>query len=199
MRSKLLAPNARLGYGLVFFNLGADGVTNALQDRILEKHPATGSQHMMLCMNLWCSAYYALYCFLLSGTGAAALGFVGRHPEAARDLLLYCACGAVGQEFIFLSINTYGSLINTTITTTRKARRGAARSRWRPQCSRFAGQRSDAPCPRPLQFFNILLSVLWHHNPLQPAQWGAVGMVFSGIALSAQLRASAHSKKKKAA
>ena len=33
VRSKLLAPNARLGYGLVFFNLGADGVTNALQDR----------------------------------------------------------------------------------------------------------------------------------------------------------------------
>lgn len=33
VKSKLAAPNAVLGYALVFFNLGADGYTNALQDQ----------------------------------------------------------------------------------------------------------------------------------------------------------------------
>ncbi|GAB2297239.1 UDP-galactose/UDP-glucose transporter 3 [Dionaea muscipula] len=43
-----------------------------------------------------------------------------QHPEAAWDVLFYCLCGAVGQNFIFLTISRFGSLTNTTITTTRK-------------------------------------------------------------------------------
>ncbi|XP_073116696.1 UDP-galactose/UDP-glucose transporter 3 isoform X2 [Elaeis guineensis] len=42
------------------------------------------------------------------------------HPEAAWDILVYCLCGAVGQNFMFLTISCFGSLVNTTITTTRK-------------------------------------------------------------------------------
>lgn len=42
------------------------------------------------------------------------------HPTAMHELAMFCACGAVGQLFIFLSIRSFGSLTNTTITTTRK-------------------------------------------------------------------------------
>lgn len=33
---------------------------------------------------------------------------------------MFCLCGAVGQNFIFFTISTFGSLVNTTVTTTRK-------------------------------------------------------------------------------
>ncbi len=40
--------------------------------------------------------------------------------QAGYDLLLFCACGALGQLFIFYTIKHFGSLVNTLITTTRK-------------------------------------------------------------------------------
>jgi UDP-galactose transporter B1 len=48
------------------------------------------------------------------------LGFCTAHPDAATDVLLFCTCGAFGQLFIFFTIKTFGSLINTLICTTRK-------------------------------------------------------------------------------
>lgn len=120
VKSKLADPNAPLGYALVFFNLGADGYTNALQDQIKEKHPKTGACNMMFSMNLWCTFYYFIYSFLLSGTGMEAVKFCTVYNDAAVDILVFCLCGAVGQEFIFMGINLYGTVVNTTITTTRK-------------------------------------------------------------------------------
>jgi hypothetical protein len=35
-------------------------------------------------------------------------------------MLLFCAAGAIGQNFIFTSLQRYGSLMNVTITITRK-------------------------------------------------------------------------------
>lgn len=55
-----------------------------------------------------------------NATGYAAVSFCKEHPEVAWDILLFCLCGAVGQNFIFLTISRFGSLANTTITTTRK-------------------------------------------------------------------------------
>ncbi|KAK8550060.1 hypothetical protein V6N13_055615 [Hibiscus sabdariffa] len=56
----------------------------------------------------------------VTASGFEAVQFCKQHPEAAWDILLYCLCGAVGQNFIFLTISRFGSLANTTITTTRK-------------------------------------------------------------------------------
>eukprot|EP00887_Chlorella_sp_A99_P002743 scaffold6.g2743.t1 len=41
-------------------------------------------------------------------------------PQAGCDILLFCACGALGQLFIFATIRAFGSLVNTLVTTTRK-------------------------------------------------------------------------------
>ncbi len=53
------------------------------------------------------------------------------------------------------------------------------------------------------KFFNILISVIWNANPLLPAQWGAVGMVFAGLIASTLSKkhkhpAAAPAKKKQA-
>ncbi|OAE35621.1 hypothetical protein AXG93_1356s1250 [Marchantia polymorpha subsp. ruderalis] len=118
--SKIASPNAPLGYTLCFINLGLDGFTNATQDSITSKYPKTSAWHIMLGMNLWGSVYMAIYMFVITNGGFEAVEFCRSHPEAFRDILLFCLCGAVGQNFIFLTISRFGALTNTTITTTRK-------------------------------------------------------------------------------
>ncbi|KAL6186874.1 hypothetical protein ACLB2K_042993 [Fragaria x ananassa] len=119
--SKLAHPNAPLGYGLCFLNLAFDGFTNATQDSITARYPKTSAWEIMLGMNLWGTIYNMIYMFgWPRGSGFEAVQFCKMHPEAAWDIFLYCLCGAVGQNFIFLTISRFGSLANTTITTTRK-------------------------------------------------------------------------------
>lgn len=74
----------------------------------------------MAWMNLWCTLYYSLLLFGLSSAGPELAHFCGSHPAAAWDLFLFCLCGAVGQLFIFFTIRTFGSLVNTLVCTTRK-------------------------------------------------------------------------------
>ncbi|RYR25341.1 hypothetical protein Ahy_B02g059045 isoform F [Arachis hypogaea] len=119
--SKLAHPNAPLGYGLCFLNLTFDGFTNATQDSLKARYPKTSAWNIMLGMNLWGTIYNMIYMFgWPSGSGFEAVRFCKQHPEAAWDIILFCCCGTVGQNFIFLTISRYGSLANTTITTTRK-------------------------------------------------------------------------------
>jgi len=88
---------------------------------VLFRYPKTSAWDIMLGMNLWGTIYNLIYMFgLPHGIGYEAIEFCKQHPEAAWDILLYCLCGAVGQNFIFLTISRFGSLANTTITTTRK-------------------------------------------------------------------------------
>ncbi|CAL0318270.1 unnamed protein product [Lupinus luteus] len=119
--SKLAHPNAPLGYGLCFLNLAFDGFTNATQDSLKARYPKTSAWTIMLGMNLWGTIYNMIYMFgWPHGSGFEAVDFCRQYPEAAWDIFLYCCCGAVGQNFIFLTISRFGSLANTTITTTRK-------------------------------------------------------------------------------
>lgn len=119
--SKLAHPNAPYGYLLCFLNLLFDGFTNATQDSINERYPKTSAWEIMLGMNLWGTVYNVIYMFgWPNATGYAAVRFCRENPEVAWDILMYCLCGAVGQNFIFLTISRFGSLANTTITTTRK-------------------------------------------------------------------------------
>jgi UDP-galactose transporter B1 len=75
----------------------------------------------MMGMNLWGSIYMSLFMFGWSkGGGFEAVAFCREHPEAAYDILMFCLCGAIGQNFIFMTISHFGALTNTTITTTRK-------------------------------------------------------------------------------
>ncbi|KAL2233566.1 UDP-galactose/UDP-glucose transporter 3-like [Sesamum indicum] len=119
--SKLAHPNAPIGYSLCFLNLAFDGFTNATQDSITARYPKTNAWNIMLGMNLWGTIYNMIFMFGWPGAiGYDAIRFCKQHPEAAWDIFLYCLCGAVGQNFIFLTISRFGSLTNTTITTTRK-------------------------------------------------------------------------------
>ena len=90
------------------------------QDELHKRYKATGALWTMAWMNFWCSAYYAVFLFAFSNAGFELHAFCSQHPAAAWDLLLFCVCGAFGQLFIFFTIRTFGSLVNTLICTTRK-------------------------------------------------------------------------------
>lgn len=85
------------------------------------RYPKTSAWNIMLGMNLWGTIYNLVYMFgWPQASGYEAIRFCQQHPEAGWDIFFYCLCGAVGQNFIFLTISRFGSLTNTTITTTRK-------------------------------------------------------------------------------
>ena len=89
--------------------------------RCFSRYPQTSAWHIMLGMNLWGSIFSFLYMFAWNGGGGfEAVQFCRQHPDAAWDIMIFCLCGAVGQNFIFLTISKFGSLALTTITTTRK-------------------------------------------------------------------------------
>ncbi|AQK82433.1 UDP-galactose/UDP-glucose transporter 3 [Zea mays] len=125
---KLVNPNAPLGYTLCFLNLAFDGYTNSTQDIIKSRYPNTNPWDIMLGMNLWGTIYNAVVMFVAPllfsnwpyADGFEALRFCQENPEVAWDIFLFCLCGAVRQNYIFLTISRFGALTNTTITTTRK-------------------------------------------------------------------------------
>ncbi|KAJ0634406.1 putative UAA transporter [Helianthus annuus] len=85
------------------------------------RYPKTNAWNMMLGMNLWGTVYNLIFMFgYPQASGYQAIQFCKTNPEAAWDILYYCLCGAIGQNFIFFTISRFGSLTNTTITTTRK-------------------------------------------------------------------------------
>ncbi|KAJ3328590.1 UDP-galactose transporter [Blyttiomyces sp. JEL0837] len=110
------------GIFLLTINLALDGITNSTQDQIFHQHRATGSQ-MMFYMNLVSSGVMAVFLLFSNWYTAEltdALAFCTAHPAVVRDIVLFGVCGAVGQCFIFHTIERFGSLTTVTITVTRK-------------------------------------------------------------------------------
>ncbi|KAI8051398.1 UAA transporter [Gilbertella persicaria] len=111
------------GLFLLCTNLCIDGLTNATQDQIFNKfgHLVSG-QHMMFYMNAFGSVLSACYLILhpYNSELQQAFGFFQDHPAVIRDVLLFGLCGAIGQCFIFYTLQHYGSLRLVTVTVTRK-------------------------------------------------------------------------------
>ena len=119
--------NSLIGVGLLCGNLLLDGVVNSLQDKIFIQHPGVNSQHMMFWMNLLSTAALAAWLLvepLLIGGGSGelklALAFVGRYPRCLMDVVAFGICGALGQNFIFYTLQKFGSLSLVMVTVTRK-------------------------------------------------------------------------------
>ncbi|MED6162836.1 hypothetical protein PIB30_074234 [Stylosanthes scabra] len=110
--------------GAPWWSYWSAGITNTIGPAMgIEalKYPKTSAWGIMLGMNLWGTIYNMIYMFgWPHGSGFESVQFCKQYPEVAWDIFLYFCCGAVGQNFIFLTISRFGSLANTTITTTRK-------------------------------------------------------------------------------
>lgn len=123
--SKLTSPNLLLGYSLCIVNLIFDGYTNSRQDNIKSQHPKTSSVFMMYGTNFWLSVYSAILMISgeILGFNSAVSEFLNLFFSCSKYrfyILQFCLCGAIGQLFIFWIIRSYGSVINVSVTTTRK-------------------------------------------------------------------------------
>ena len=132
------------GLLLLFINLLLDGLTNTTQDHLFGSPDIysryTGPQ-MMVAQNFLSTVLTVAYLLVMpyvssnsallsilpvpvapsAGTElSSALSFLSRHPEALKDVLAFCACGAVGQVFIFYTLSRFSSLLLVTVTVTRK-------------------------------------------------------------------------------
>ncbi|TCD62305.1 UDP-galactose transporter [Steccherinum ochraceum] len=120
-----------VGIGYLLVNLAIDGATNSTQDEIFARYKVTGQQ-MMFWINLFCTVLTSVISVLPlpyipvlhpSSTGtelSGALEFIRTHPDVKIPLLQFSLTGALGQLFIFETLQHFGSLTLVTITLTRK-------------------------------------------------------------------------------
>ncbi len=114
--------DSMLGISLLLINLLLDGATNSCQDSLFLKYKIR-SHHMMLFMNLFSALFLSAFLIVsnpFTNQLTNSFKFISDHPMVIRDILLFCICGALGQIFIFLTIEHYGSLLLVTVTVTRK-------------------------------------------------------------------------------
>ncbi|KAF9577520.1 UDP-galactose transporter, partial [Lunasporangiospora selenospora] len=120
-KAKKGASNSSLyGMLLVLINLAIDGITNSTQDQIFQTFKVTG-QEMMCFMNLFMAAFMSIWLINpFNPELGNALAFCQAHPAIIKDIVLFCICGALGQCFIFYTLEQFGSLSLVTVTVTRK-------------------------------------------------------------------------------
>jgi UDP-galactose transporter B1 len=127
-----------LGLMLLGINLLFDGLTNTVQDHIFGTFKGYTGPQMMCAQNIMSTALTVSYLMIspflantslgsligLSSTGngelSDALTFVAKYPEVGWDVLMFSACGAVGQIFIYHTLAHFSSLLLVTVTVTRK-------------------------------------------------------------------------------
>ncbi|KZT11983.1 UAA transporter [Laetiporus sulphureus 93-53] len=120
-----------IGITYLLINLAIDGATNSTQDEIFARYRVTGQQ-MMFWINLFCTVLTSIISVLPlpyipvlhpseSGTELHnALEFIRTHPSVIMPLAQFALTGALGQLFIFETLQHFGSLTLVTITLTRK-------------------------------------------------------------------------------
>ncbi|KAG6900342.1 hypothetical protein C0993_012299 [Termitomyces sp. T159_Od127] len=121
-----------IGIAYLLINLLLDGATNSTQDEIFSRHRVTGQQ-MMFWINVFCTLITSVLAVLplpyipVIHPGApgqtelgGALAFIRSHPDVIVPLAQFAFTGALGQLFIFETLQHFGSLTLVTITLTRK-------------------------------------------------------------------------------
>lgn len=113
--------NSLYGLLLLLVNLLVDGATNSWQDKIFMDHRVSGQQ-MMFFMHAFTVLFLLAWLVLNPFTHelSAAITFAQTYPAILADVLLFGVCGALGQVFVFYTLEHFGSLSLVTVTVTRK-------------------------------------------------------------------------------
>ncbi|KPI44640.1 UDP-galactose transporter-like protein [Cyphellophora attinorum] len=133
------AKSSYYGLALLAINLLFDGLTNTTQDHIFSspaKYGRVTSAQMMAITNFYSTILMAAYLLVTphlpitllpvfaqttnTNELTTALSFLQRHPSVLYDVLGFAACGAIGQLFIFATLERFSSLLLVTVTVTRK-------------------------------------------------------------------------------
>lgn len=121
-----------IGVLYLLINLILDGAVNSTQDEVFARYKVTGQQ-MMLWINLFCTLLSTALGTLplphipvlhpsnsSQSEFANAIVFIRTHPSVVVPLVQFSLTGALGQLFIFETLQHFGSLTLVMITLTRK-------------------------------------------------------------------------------
>ncbi|KAN0024363.1 hypothetical protein ACTFIV_008769 [Dictyostelium citrinum] len=106
------------GNFILFVSLMMDGVMGPFQDNLVRQYKPSATS-MMLNTNIWNLGLFSIMAFARGEVGQA-IDFILEYPEVIKLIFSFCITSAIGQQFIFLTTNKFGSLNCSTITTTRK-------------------------------------------------------------------------------
>jgi len=111
-----------IGITYLLINLALDGAINSTQDEIFSRYKVSGQQ-MMFWINLFCTLITSILSVLPlpyipvihpSSDGKSelmgALTFIRNHPSIIMPLAQFAFTGALGQLFIFETLQHFGSL-----------------------------------------------------------------------------------------
>ena len=176
-----------IGMLYLLINLILDGATNSTQDEIFARYKVTGQQ-MMFWINLLCTLLTTFISVLPlpyipvlhpSSGGEAelktAIAFVRNHPTIVYPLVQFALTGALGQLFIFETLQHFGSL---TLVYALSMEIG----------SRFLLTDDARTITLTRKLFTMLLSVFIYNHKLTPGQWAGAGVVFAGISVEAWVK-----------
>jgi adenosine 3'-phospho 5'-phosphosulfate transporter B2 len=96
----------------------SDSFTSTWQDNLIKKY-SMSSMAMMFMTNLY-SCLYTFLSMTYQGEFFDTIRFVQTHDEIMDHVLLLSMASAIGQIFIFMTIQKFGALVFTLIMTTRQ-------------------------------------------------------------------------------
>jgi solute carrier family 35 (UDP-galactose transporter), member B1 len=120
-----------LGILCVMLSLCFDGVVGGIQFDIQNEAKMRGIEIAPFDLMFWTNVFIACTacilciipcdCFISQGSEIfLAIAFCRDNPIILRKLLIFGACSAIGQSFVFYVISTFDALTCVTVTTTRK-------------------------------------------------------------------------------
>ncbi|PIK46142.1 putative solute carrier family 35 member B1 [Apostichopus japonicus] len=107
-----------IGEMLVCLSLALDGMTGVFQEKMRSEYQPNPHQ-MMSSVNSF-SILYLSAMALVTGEVFGFISFVTRYPYLIWNLLLFGITSALGQNFIFTTVTSFGPLTCSIMTTTRK-------------------------------------------------------------------------------
>lgn len=114
--------NVLLGLIMLCGSLLLDGFTNSAQDIVFKTNPKklTGA-HLMAFLNFFTLLNLIGYTLVFTHQIQEVYNFINTNgPSALIDLIKFSVCGAIGQIFIFITLEEFSSVVLVTVTVTRK-------------------------------------------------------------------------------
>lgn len=174
-----------IGIAYLLVNLILDGAVNSTQDEIFSKYKVSGQQ-MMLWINAFCTVLTTAlgtlplpYIPVIHPTSGAqsefssALEFIKSHPSVIVPLVQFSLTGALGQLFIFETLQHFGSLTLVSVSASRL-------------CIPIDVSHSIyRTITLTRKMFTMILSVVVYNHKLTVGQWLGAAIVFAGISVEA--------------
>lgn len=113
--------NIFMGLALLSCSLFLDGFMNSAQDTLFKKNKKINGAHLMIYLNLLTMINLIIYTVFFTNQCQELISFVHLNGYTVLyDIFKFAISGALGQIFIFLTLQNFSSVVLVTVTVTRK-------------------------------------------------------------------------------